>query len=203
MRTMNTFEKATLTTTGMASAVALMAGAAQAQDFDGFYMGVSVGMLSGDTPIGYTSDQYKLEKHGTPGMFVGYNQSMASGLVVGAELAFQGETGGDDDDGSSYDTYSIKNVIDLKAKVGTQVAAGGKPILLYGFAGMSSGNVAMYYGDYSFTGYNYGLGAEMKVSEAFSIGLELMGRNVDSYDSSDGDITTNHQQVSLRGAFHF
>lgn len=204
MKNLNTFEKATLATTGMASAVALMAGtAADAQDFDGFYMGLSVSSLAGDTPFGYTSDQYELESDAAPGMFVGYNRALASGLVLGAELAFQGESGGDDAGGSSYDTYSLKSVIDLKAKVGTTVNAGATPVLLYGFAGMSTGNVAAYYGDYNFSGVNYGVGAQAKVGQNFSVGLEVLGRSVDSYDDYEGDKTTDHYQVSLRGAFHF
>jgi len=205
MRELKSFEKATMVTTGMASALALAAGAGQVQadPFNGFYLGLSASGLSGRLPFGDTYDDYNMESDVTPGMFLGYNKTLANGLVVGGELAFQGATPGNEDGGSSYDTYGIGNVVDLKAKVGKTLTAGSMPILLYGFAGMSVGNTAAYYGDYDFSGYNYGLGAEMGIGENFSVGLEFLGRSVESYNGYDGDQTTQHQQVSLRGAFHF
>jgi Outer membrane protein beta-barrel domain len=204
MKNLSTFEKATLATTGMASAVALMSGAAQAQDFDGFYMGASVSTMTGDLPIGDNFDEYALASEPTAGLFVGYNGTLGNGLVLGAELAFQGETDGDDLNNASCDCYAIKNVIDLKAKVGTTVTLGNSPVLLYGFAGLSTGTAALYYDQYSFNGYNYGVGADMMVGQNFSVGIEILGRTVDGYvDSGDPYQDTNHGQVSLRGAFRF
>jgi maltoporin len=206
MKTMSTFEKATLATTGMASAVALIAGSAQAQDFDGFYMGLGITTHGGDSPLGDepSGDQYSLESTAAASLFVGYNTSVGNGMVVGAELAFNTNVPGDADEVSSYpDSYGM-SMIDLKAKVGGVVSTGARPILLYGFAGLSTGGLTSpFYGDYNANGFNYGLGGAMKVSDNFSVGLEVMGRTLESYNGDEGLTNTNHYQVSLRGAFHF
>jgi len=209
MQKLNTFEKASATTTGMASVVALMAGAGQVQadPFDGFYAGVSVSSLSGRTPFGDDYiDEYALDQDATFGAFVGMNRRIGGGnMVIGAELAFQGFTPGDKEDiGNSV--YGIASAIDLKGRVGTVVQAGGVgPILLYGFGGVSVLQTTNYDNDsYSSTGLNYGLGAEMAVGENFTVGLEVLGRSVDSYNGdSDPRQNTSHEQISLRTAFRF
>lgn len=209
MQKLTGFEKATLATTGMVSAVAMMAGTAQAQDaFDGLYMGLGVAKLSGTTPIGttYYSGNYELAGTPTASMFLGFNRHVGgSNFVLGGEVALQGWTPGDVHDNSSYEEYGIQSVMDLKAKAGTVVDMGAKPILLYGFAGVTSLTATNYYGEgYVSSGVNYGLGAEMKVSNQFGIGLEYMKRSILAYNgSSSGDGWADFQQVTLRAAFHF
>ena len=83
--------------------------------------------------------------------------------------------------------------------------------LPYVFAGISGGQAT--YGsdhnDYGFFGVNYGLGAEVMVTEQFSLGAEVMGRTIiDPYGccdgaSSGGGDSRTHYQGMLRAAFHF
>ncbi len=210
MQNLNTFEKATLATVGMTSAIALMAGAAHAQAFDGFYMGVSASSLSGLVPFGdnYTSDDGGYELGGaTVGAFVGMNKHIGTGnMVLGAELAFQGYASSTAVDGDTdHDPYGIISAIDLKGRVGTVLQFGASPILLYGFGGFSFVNAtAGSHNDYSSPGINYGVGAEMALGENFSVGLELLGRTVSAYDDYDEPrVSMSHQQISLRAAFRF
>ena len=208
MQKLTGFEKATLATTGMVSAVAMMSGAATAQDFDGFYMGVSASTLSGDNPWDPSwSTDYQMEGDATLGGFIGFNKSVGAGnLVLGGEIAMQGFTPGDDNnDASDTAVYGINSAIDLKMRVGTTMNMGSSPVLLYGFAGVSSVAFQNYYGEgYTAPGVSLGLGAEMKLGSNFGIGLEYMNRSMDAYGGDGYDDGANsNQQLSLRGSFHF
>lgn len=202
-------EKATLATTGMVSAVAMMAGSATAQDFDGFYMGLSASTLSGDNPWDPSwSNDYQMEGKATAGGFIGFNKSVGAGnLVIGGEIAMQAGTPGDDnDDASDVAVYGITSAIDLKMRVGTAMNVGSSPVLLYGFAGVSTVSFNNYYAEgYTAPGLNLGVGAEMKLGSNFGIGLEYLNRSMDAYsgESDNDDGPNSHQQLSLRAAFHF
>lgn len=196
--------------TGTASLVALVSGvqAADAQDFLGAYVGGSVSTLQGTNPFLYTSTDYMMEPDATIGGFVGNNWQLGSNNVVGVELAYQGWTPGDLDDGSSYENYGINYVVDSKLRVGTQINVGSMgPALVYGFGGFSFGSMNNYWGPaYSFNGANYGAGVEVMVSSKMSIGVEVMGRSVLGYDGevdSQSERASNHGQATLRAAFHF
>ena len=53
-------------------------------------------------------------------------------------------------------------------------------------------------------GVNYGIGAEMKVTEQLSIGLEGLARTVGNvYGDNGEDSSTTHYQGMLRASFHF
>jgi opacity protein-like surface antigen len=207
MQKLTGFEKAALATTGMVSAVAVMAGSAAAQDFDGFYMGVGINQLSGQLPWGptYVTGPYELEGKATPSMFLGYNKAIGGGsMVLGAEISFQGFTPGDEFDNASGEGYGIDTLVDMKAKVGSTVSIGANPVLLYGFAGLTQLTTSNYYGEgYSAPGYNLGIGAEVKVGSNFGVGLEYISRSIDAYDGDDGRAHTSHDQISLRAAMHF
>jgi hypothetical protein len=207
MQKLTGFEKATLATTGMVSAVAVMAGSAAAQDFDGFYMGLSASSLSGDNPWDPSwSNDYQMEGDATVGGFIGFNKSVGAGnLVLGGEIAMQGWTPGDENGDSSYEEYGINSAIDLKMRVGTTMAMGSAPVLLYGFAGVSSVNHSNYYGaGYTSPGMNYGVGAEMKIGSTFGIGVEYLTRSMDAYDGEGyEDGSNSHNQLTLRAALHF
>ena len=159
MQNLTGFEKATLATTGMVSAVAMMSGAATAQDFDGFYMGVSASSMSGDLPWDPSwSSDYQMEGDATLGGFIGFNKSVGAGnLVLGGEIAMRGFTPGDDNnDASTTAVYGINSAIDLKMRVGTTMAMGSAPVLLYGFAGVSTVSHQNYYGEgYTSPGVNW------------------------------------------------
>lgn len=204
-------EKASLATTGLVSAVAVMAGSATAQYFDGFYMGLSVSSLSGDLPWGPSwSSDYQMEGDTTLGGFIGFNKSVGVGggnLVLGGEIAMQGLTADDKNgDGSDVSVYGINSEIDLKMRVGTTMAIGSAPVLRYGFAGVSSVNHQNYYGEsHASPGVNFGLGAEVKVGSNFGIGLEYQSRSMDAYsgESDNDDGANSHDQLTLRAAMHF
>lgn len=201
------FDKAVLATTGMASAIALVAAAdaANAEPFNGAYFGLSAGSLSGRTPMGYVDGDYQLESAITPGFFVGYNKQIGNGLVAGVELGIQGRTQGDKlNEGSYNDTYGITHLIDLKGRLGKVVSGAGMPVLVYGVGGMSTGSATNYYNaDYNFSAMSIGAGVEASVTNNLSVGLEVLHRVADTYDGEDGRISTSHNQVSLRAAFQF
>ncbi len=199
-------------TTGLVSAAALMAGTqgAQAQGFDGLYAGISLNSIGGDSALNFDDDDYnyQLNSDAAVGAFVGYNMSMANGMIVGAELSFISDIDGNDttddvDDGEdgAYDTW----LLDTKFKLGTQISAGNMPIMLYGFAGVSllAGNSAAD-SDYGTSGgINFGLGAELNVTDKMFVGLELIGRQMQGYAHDGNEDSRQNHTIALRGGFRF
>lgn len=184
---------------GLASVAALTAGSqiASAQDWTGAYAGISVNSNSGTLPWSYPYDDYKLESGAVAGAFVGARWA-AGNFLVGTELAFQGAIGGDANGDSSYpEDYGFSSLIDLKLSL-------GKPIgrtLVYGFAGLSSGNVTASSSGQNYTafGANFGLGADYRVSDMFSVGAEYTHRIMSGYDTTNASNGT----LALRASFHF
>ena len=203
------FDKAVLATTGMASAIALVAAAdaANAEPFDGLYFGLSAGSLSGRLPISenYFTGDYQLESQVTPGFFAGYNKNVGNGLVAGVELAMQGRTYGDANGESSYDnSYSISNLMEVKGRLGKVVSAGSMPLLVYGVGGFHTGTATNYdMEQYDFSGMTLGGGVEAAVTENFTVGLEVLHRVSDTYAGEYSATKESHNQVSLRAAFQF
>lgn len=209
--TTNTNATVAMISTGMVSALALAAGSApaEAQNFDGFYGGVSAGVLFGNYigSDGFSGD-YELEQNITPGFFVGYNRTIASGLVTGVELSYQGWTGGDANDESSGQ-YGIASALDFRLRLGRELSNGplGGPMLIYAFGGYTSVTPSVYYGAGMYgadSGVVYGVGVENMIGDAFSVGLELLGRTTSAYSGYYSPReTVSHYQISLRAAFHF
>jgi outer membrane immunogenic protein len=197
---------------GLTAAIAAAAGAqaAAAADFEapvddwtGLYLGVGVGMMGGQFPENASSD-YKIESDVVFGGFIGYNQQVGS-LVWGGELALQ--SGADSKGGDPGEDYQISYIADAKVKLGMDAGS----FMPYVFAGISGGEAqyASSQNDYGFFGVNYGLGADVMVTEQFSLGAEVMGRTIiDPYGccdgaSSGGGDSRTHYQGMLRAAFHF
>ncbi len=195
---------------GLASAVALISGAqvagaadaepiADVQDWSGFYIGGSVGYHWGDAPVAQDND-YKLDGDIVFGGFAGVNQQYGD-FVVGAELGLQS---GEGFQGDADNDYNIHYTADAKLKLGMVLGAEDQ-WLVYGFGGIwgsgfENGDDPH---DYAAFGLNYGVGAEMMVTEQFSVGAELMGRSVmDTYEPDDR-LPDASYQASLRAAFHF
>ncbi len=199
-------------TTGLVSAAALMAGAqgVQAQSFDGLYAGISLNNVGGDSALNFDDDDenYQLNADAAVGAFVGYNHSLANGMIVGAELSFIADIDGNDtpstpNDGEdgAYDTW----LLDTKFKLGTEISAGSMPIMLYGFAGVSllAGNSAAS-SDYGTSGgMNFGLGAELNVTDKMFVGLELIGRQMQGYAYDGTEDSRQNHTIALRGGFRF
>ena len=184
---------------GAQAAVAADVNMAPADDWTGLYLGVGIGMMGGDFPVHQSSD-YKLRSDPVFGGFIGYNQEMSNGFVLGGELALQ--TGPNSRGGSPTDDYDMRYVADAKVKLGMAM----DNWMPYLFAGISGDGITTgsSHHDYTNFGVNYGLGADFKVSEQFTIGAEVMGRTfLDVYsDTSDGHDVTDFQGT-LRAAFHF
>lgn len=191
-----------LASTGLTSAVALLAGA-QAAQAEGLYGGLSYGMFSGEPPNANDEagdpDDYELNG-GAFGVFVGAKiMDLGSNLTLGAELAFTSNVDGDpEDNGSGNDnSYDINWVGDAKLRLGATLGQ----VHLYGFAGGTTGQAHTGYYGYGFHGMNFGLGAETNVGDNMFVGIEAIQRNVSSY--SEGDTDTKHQAISLRAGFKF
>lgn len=171
--------------------------APSAGDWSGFYAGVSVGTLGGYAPL-LDGEGYELSNDATIGGFVGYNIDQGT-YVLGAEAAYQGPTNFD------YDTdYRINYMADLKLRAGIKISENA---LLYGLAGISAGTARQYDSsyNYSFWGPNFGAGIDYRVTKQFSIGAEVIARNLTAYDwsSSDNESSGITTQVSLRAAYNF
>ena len=165
--------------------------------WDGVYIGAMVGFMDGDAPFDLDND-YEWEGDVVFGGFIGLNHQFDSNFVVGAELAVQStpdvtEEGADND-------YDVDYIADAKFKLGWAM----DNFLPYIFGGISGGESSACCGeDYGFYGFNYGIGADWKFTEHFSIGAELLGRTiVDPYSNEDND-SPSHWQGMLRAAFHF
>ena len=183
---------------GLASVAALAAGshAASAQDWTGFYAGLSANSNYGDLPFVDSGDDYTLESGAVLGGFVGTRWN-AAGHIMGAELAFQGEIGAS----TTGDPYSFNSLVDAKLSFGTPVGNA----LVYGFAGISGGKVSASGGDYSYSafGANFGVGADYRVSDNLSVGVEYTHRLLSGYDGENPNGSFNNGTLSLRASFHF
>jgi hypothetical protein len=193
-----------LASTGLASAMALIAGS-QAASAEGLYAGLSYGVFNGNPPNAADSgvagdpDSYDLNG-GAVGVFVGTKfMDLGNNMTLGGELAFTGNVDGDPDNNSSSghdNAYDIDWVADAKLRLGTNVGSAN----LYGFVGGSVGSANTGYEGYAFQGTNFGLGAETTFANNMFVGIEAIQRNVDSYNPDD---STKHRAISLRAGFKF
>ena len=191
-----------LTTIGSTSVLALLASTVSAQALE-LYAGASMGVASGDVPSpGSTSypEDYSLSGL-VLGGFVGAKTTLGNGMMVGVELALTGPTEGDPDGNSSYDyAYDVNWTLDSKLRVGTSIGN----IAVYGFAGLSHGSANIYWKEYSFSGTNIGLGAEMPLGNDMTIGIEAIQRNLAGYGSSSNDASNQvSRAISVRASFDF
>lgn len=197
-----------LATTGLASVAALMSGtvAAQAQDS---YIGLSYGVFQGDSPtadMAFTPEDYELDG-GAIGFFAGRELTTVGIVRVGAEVAYTSFVEADPNEESEYDdAYGINWMLDLKLRAATDVG----PVMVYGFAGVTTGKANNYYfsGDgngYGFSGANYGLGAQMDFAGNTFVGAEVIQRSLSSYGAGQNIGADNAVQteISLRAGFKF
>ena len=185
-----------------------MAAGVQPAQAEGIYAGISFGSTSGDAPYedwASNPEDYSLAGTST-GVFVGAKFMDFGTFSLGGELAFSGNANGDPDLNSSYENaYDINWVGDAKlrlsADVGKLPGQDAGTINVYGFVGASIGSASNYYkGGYDFSGSNFGVGAEATLSNNMFVGLEIIQRNVSTYDN---EYSTSHQAASLRVGFKF
>jgi hypothetical protein len=166
--------------TGLVSAAALAASgsAVSAQEFDDTYVGMYLGVVSGMYPSISDSEDYTFDDQTAVGLFAGKNWATSSGLVAGMEVALQATDTYEEDS-----EYYLTNVTDFKFKVGTEVSVADMPVLVYGFAGVSMGIGTSEEADESYVnmGANFGLGADVKVSEMLTVGLEHTQRSMSGH----------------------
>lgn len=196
-------------TTGLVSVAALVAGsnAVAAQDWSGFYAGLSYGKTSGTSPIQpYVYDEGYQANGSAAGAFAGFRWNASDRVVMGLELALQGGVNVDESAGElgNADPYTLRNLTDIKLSVGMPV---GKA-LVYGFGGVSSAALDTTNDDYSgasgASGVNYGLGVDYMVTDKMTVGAEFISRNMNGYTSGGNpDDISNVNSFSLRASFKF
>ncbi len=168
-------------------------------DWGGFYLGGMYGLHSGTwVGTGQFSDTFSAEGN-LYGAFAGYNVQR-NALVFGGELAYSmGDITYSDAIGpipTDGDTF-----LDAKARLG--YAAGN--VLVYGVAGgtMATSSDALYTAD--LTGFNYGGGAQMKLSNGLFFGAEYLVRDVSGVNPNDNlstiDLTTQTIQIRVGKQF--
>jgi outer membrane immunogenic protein len=188
---MSKLPKIKMAATSVAALIAAGSTAQAQENWDGFYVGISAGNANGFLGDESTSPDYDIDSGVVIGLFGGHNWAVGSGnTIVGFEVAVQAN------DISSPD-YKLSNVIDLKARLGQSFGQ----TLVYGFAGYSTGSLLDEDEDVSYTssGGNFGLGVEYKVNDRFSVGAEVMRRNLDSVGYyGSGEINTASFRASLR-----
>lgn len=200
-----TIEKSVSTCLVSVAALVAASDSVAAQDWSGFYAGLSYGMSGGTSPIQpYVYDEgYQVDGNAVGG-FAGFRWNAGESLVMGVEVAMQGKIDVVPDEGNSSDPYTLDNLVDAKLSIGTPV---GKA-LVYGFGGLSSAGLTGGDDDYSgpsgASGMNFGVGVDYMVSDQFSIGAEYISRNMVGYTSGGNpDGPTNLDTVSLRASFKF
>ncbi len=142
-------------------------------DWSGFYLGALAGSMTGNEDYLGTDYAFVGFRYGG---FVGYNHQMASGLVVGAELA---ASIGEQHFPDPTEVYDM-TIIDAKARVGMTFDRA----LVFASAGFSTASYAGQngWGDYEGTGFNVGVGADVLITDNVFVGGEVVYRGLE--DSS-------------------
>lgn len=156
----------------LALATLVSAGAASAQDWNGFYGGLALSRLQGDwqhlDPNGVVTVFGHFLSDSVAGGFAGYNFQPGQ-MVYGVEIAAMNA------DGfcfSDYPTECTTDLVDLKARVGYAVGSA----LFYAVAGKLK---AIYFDTIDLTGTAYGLGVDYSLSDRLFVGGEILRREVD------------------------
>jgi outer membrane immunogenic protein len=193
---MRMLKTATVVLAGMISSL----GSAQADDWTGFYGGLSLGRATGDIDFGDDGIDIRGYSGSETSAFAGYKVQMGS-IVYGAELAYSNS--GLVQDGVPSQTFD--SFVDLKGSVGFTVGNG----LYYGILGYSkdTNHRVGALGNSTGNGVIYGIGAQFAVSDRFFVGAEMVRRDIDNdgvgapifYEPIDGTV----QSVSVRVGMTF
>ena len=169
---------------------------APVQAWDGFYAGITGGSVTGGGASYAPGGAAFGMGRGSYGVFGGYNLQSGA-LVYGGEIAAQATDFNLEGAPGKFD-----NMIDLKARAGM---AYGKA-LPYAFVGYSRGDWKN--GDArtngAADGMNYGLGLDYAVNDKWSVGAELIRRELSTdFDGAQGSVDTNFNTVQVRAGFRF
>lgn len=161
-------------------------------DWSGFYAGASASNEAGDgiyslpaTNVDITSTKF--------GGFLGYNIQRGS-LVFGGEVAYS--SGEADIVSTILDEY----IFDLKGRIGYIFGNA----MVYGVAGAVSGRQSNVSNAVDFTGFSYGVGADLLLGEHMFVGAELLARDYGGdFNNTTGaaDYTTTSSQLRVGWKF--
>lgn len=152
---------------------------APANDWDGFYFGLTGSIAAGGELDYYNAGVFfppslPLEGH-LYGGFAGYNFTF-NGFVAGAELAYQMGDVHETNTGLDH----LESVFDAKARLGYSFGNA----MAYGFGGFSTGKWVENTdpGPVTVSGFNVGAGLDFLVGDNFLVGADL------TYRSLEGDL---------------
>ena len=184
---------------------AIVAPAAQATDWTGFYAGgLATSDYSGDVEFSTDGvwDGSTWPMEGTQyGAFAGYNMQYGS-FVVGGELAYS--SGMVNLEVETFNGFT--DFIDFKARAGYPVGS----LLPYVFAGYSVGtwDHSTFGGPVSSSGMNYGAGVDVMVTNSVFVGAEYIARDMTSANNptrlpAENIAEANLQTISVRFGMKF
>ena len=181
----------------IAAALPAAAQAQDAQQWQGFYGGLSMDHVAPDVTagaigIGLSSDL-------GVGVFAGYNQAVGNNFVVGGELSYGA--------GTSHDLVvplidvELQDRIELSARAG--YATGNT--LLYGSLGYMQADYGVPIAGFEDTasGMTLGLGMETMLAENWSLRLDYEHAVLQPDDPILGGVELEADTLSLGVAFHF
>ena len=176
--------------------------AAAAQDWSGAYVGVQTTNSSFSNTYYFANDT----QNGAPldgggsmsGLFAGYNHQIGN-VVVGGELSYlSGDPAFD-----LFPGYSFSDMLDLKARAGFSLGR----VMPYAVIGLSrtewtNGPATPVNG----SGFAFGAGAEVQVTDRVQVGLEYLKRDLtmDDFVEFPGEyIEGDFSTVTLRVGYQF
>lgn len=172
---------------------------ASAADWSGFYAGAIATSDFGDyheysTPNSFVGPSFDLSGS-TFGAMAGYNID-AGMIVYGAEIAVS--AGGSATTNGGPGQYS-DGIIDGKIRIGYEFGNA----LVYGVAGMSTGNFEIYNSGVNVSGYNVGIGLDYLITPNNFVGIEYLSRSMNGVVLGPDDVEVNVNSVSLRVGYLF
>jgi outer membrane immunogenic protein len=178
-----------------------LGGAAAAQDWSGFYLGVQ--SANSDYTNSYLNngipDNVPVDGGGSlTGVFAGYNHQLGN-FVLGGELSYlSGDPAYD-----QFSDYFFSDMLDLKARAGYSLGR----VLPYAVIGYSqtewtNGTLTPVDAD----GFAYGIGAEFRATDQIVVGLEYLKRDLtadDFVESPGSNMESDFSTIAVRVAYSF
>ena len=172
-------------------------------DWTGAYIGLGVGMWSAlDRNTGGFETDY--EDVTAPEIFGGYLYQSGS-FVFGGEVSYSIYEQNLDPAGPVAGVNRIVDMLDVSARLGVTTG----DLLIYGIVGASLTTVdALTIAGQTttdMTGYHFGIGADYRVSDQFSIGVRYVERRFEDIELSPFSAPLDYESssISLRATFHF
>jgi outer membrane immunogenic protein len=180
------------------SALSFAGGAAAAQDWTGFYGGLTAGrnvdgVSHGTAGVVVFRD---FDDGPTGGIFGGYNVQRGQ-FVFGAEASVAAAS--IVPEGTTIDGFT--RFTDVKARVGYAI----DKVLVYGTVGYTWGRLEGTAVTLDMEGMSYGFGADFKVNDRVFVGLEYLKRETDAPGPTPpgGEFISENSVLSLRVGMTF